>query len=323
MQLTDVAPDDLFITEELDARPCGAADYRQETLAIQELAARMADDPDAVLPKFVELAMEITGGVAGGLSLFEAGPEPVFRWTGLRGSLEEFDGAATPRHFSPCGVTLDRNGVVLCRHPERFYDWVPQHLWLPEVLLVPLYMGGTEPLGTLWVVAGKPEHFTRDHARILGELAAFVGIAVRMRRGQQALRQELADQVALTQEMSHRVRNVFAVTDGMIRISAKNAADKDEMARSLSGRLHALSSAHALVSRNLHRDENRQQGDIASLLRAVTAPHETGIGAERFHVAGPVIVCGDHAMTGLALIFHEMATNSAKYGAPQQRPWRG
>jgi GAF domain-containing protein len=48
----------------------------------------------------------------------------------------------------------------------------------PEVLLVPLYLGGDDPLGTLWVVSETGGHFTRDHARLLTELAKSVGAAV-------------------------------------------------------------------------------------------------------------------------------------------------
>jgi hypothetical protein len=36
------------------------------------------------------------------------------------------------------------------RHPERVYDWIAEaNIIVPEVLLVPLYLGGKAPLGTL------------------------------------------------------------------------------------------------------------------------------------------------------------------------------
>jgi len=39
-----------------------------------------------MLPRFVDLAMELTGGIAAGLSLLEEFPAPdVFRWRYLRG----------------------------------------------------------------------------------------------------------------------------------------------------------------------------------------------------------------------------------------------
>src|SRR5215467_4382100 len=116
---------DVFISDELDRRAPKKTDYLQEKLALQELAVRMADQPEEVLPKFVDLALEMTGGVSAGLSLYEADPAPgVFRWRYLRGELASFDGATTPRDFSPCGITLDRKAPVLSRHPERVYSWI-------------------------------------------------------------------------------------------------------------------------------------------------------------------------------------------------------
>ena len=174
------APADLFITEALDSRPIGAPDYKRDARAIQALAVRMADDPAGVLPQFVELAMQITGAVSAGLSLWEPEPAPgVFRWRHLHGTLSRFEGATTPRNFSPCGVTLDRDCPVLTLHPERTYTWISDAgVAAPEVLLVPLHDGGGAPFGTLWVVGKTEGMFTRDHARVLAELAECVAAAL-------------------------------------------------------------------------------------------------------------------------------------------------
>ena len=186
----------MFITDELDRRAPKKTDYLQEKLALQDVAARMADQPEEVLPRFVDLALEMTGGVSAGLSLYEESPPPgVFRWQYLRGRLAPFDGATTPRDFSPCGITLDRNAPVLAQHPERVYGWIADaNIVVPEVLLVPLYLGGKVPLGTLWIVSDREGHFDSGHARALTELAAFVGIALRMVRSEHRLNQALEAQ---------------------------------------------------------------------------------------------------------------------------------
>ena len=114
-----------------------------------------------MLPRFVELAMELTEGVSAGFSLYEPEPAPgIFRWRHLHGSLAAFENATTPRNFSPCGVTLDQNRPVLARHAERFYSWISDaHIVVPEVLLVPLLVGDNETLGTLWIVSDEDGHF--------------------------------------------------------------------------------------------------------------------------------------------------------------------
>jgi hypothetical protein len=91
--------EDVYVPGELEGRAAPTADYLQEKLALQELALRLSDAPDEVLPKFVELAMELGGGISAGLSLFEdvPGTPGVFRWHNLCGVLQPFNGATTPR----------------------------------------------------------------------------------------------------------------------------------------------------------------------------------------------------------------------------------
>ena len=176
--------EEVFITESLAMRPVRSEDLRSEKLALQELAERMVDDPVDLLPHFVRLAMQLTDSASAGLSIFDGRLAPdVFEWRCLHGLLAPFEKATTPRNNSPCGVTLDVNQPMLLSHPERIYDWVAaENMIIPEVLLVPLYVSA-EPLGTLWVVSASEEHFCQADARVLSELASFVGIALKMQRG--------------------------------------------------------------------------------------------------------------------------------------------
>ncbi len=89
-------------TVDLSQRPVPPSDAAQEKAALLQLAGRMHDGPGEVLPKFVELAMELTGAISAGVSLLEqTEPFPVFRWHNLRGILSPFNGATTPRDYSP------------------------------------------------------------------------------------------------------------------------------------------------------------------------------------------------------------------------------
>jgi two-component sensor histidine kinase len=310
----------VFITDELDRRVSGKIDSLKEKIALQELAALMASNPEQVLPKFVSLAMEMAGGVSAGLSLLEGTPSPgVFRWHHLKGTLERFAGATTPRNYSPCGIVLDLNAPVLTAHSELAYDWLAENgVALPEVLLVPLHIGSKEPTGTLWIVSDEDGHFNREHARVIVELASFVALALQMVRTEQQLKKALDEQSVLAREISHRIKNLFAITDGMIRFSAKNTTSTTEMAALLSGRLHALADAHALV-----RQEFSEIGtvaptaDLKELIQKIASPHEhlTSESAGRFSIDGPPTRCSEQATNAVALVFHELATNAAKYGS--------
>jgi two-component sensor histidine kinase len=186
------------------------------------------------------------------------------------------------------------------------------------LLLVPLYLGGTEPLGTLWIVSDREGHFDSGHARVMTELATFVGIALRMVRGEERLQRALSEQETLASEMSHRVKNLFAMTDGLLRMTARNTETKEEMSQVLSGRLHALASAHALVRSGFRALVPAPDGaDLASLIRTIVEAHDAFDGnmASRFSLDGPLVPCHEHAINNVALTFHELATNAAKYGA--------
>jgi two-component sensor histidine kinase len=306
----------VFITEMLSRRPVREGDQGEEKRAIIKLAATMSEAPLEILPRFVQLAMALTGAASAGLSLYEPDPEPgVFRWRHLCGLLAPFENATTPRHDSPCGITLDCNGPTLSSHPERVYGWiVDAGIVVPEVLLVPLYIGGSEPLGTLWIVAGQEGHFHRGHADTATELASFVGLALKMTREEERLRAALDEQEMIAKEMSHRLKNLFAMTEGMIRGSARNSETVDDMATALSGRLHALADAHSLVQRRVRAIDDGSGTDLDGLIRTVMRVHDDG-GASRVSLDGAPIGCGPHATNSIALIIHELATNAAKYGA--------
>jgi two-component sensor histidine kinase len=299
----------VFITDQLYDRVPPVPDYLREKLAIQDLAAQMSEGPGEFLSRLVKLAMEICAAQSGGISVLE--PESrQFRWLALCGALATFENATTPRDNSPCGVCLDHGGPVLMAHPERAYDWIRDaSITVPEVLLVPLRIKGEDAIGTLWIVAGQSHYFDSGHARVMTELASFAGVALRMIQTETRLKAALQQQETLTGEMSHRVKNLFALVDGMIRMTARSAETPADMAAALTGRLHALAAAHGLVRRSFVENA-RETTDLHELAETILRPHN---GAHE--IDGPAVLLGQHAATDLALVFHELATNAAKYGS--------
>ena len=315
-----VPPWDLYITSELHRRVPKLVDHHGEKLALQDIGAQMLDHPDQVLPRLVERALQMTGAASAGISEFEHQDDTagVFRWRDLHGELARLEGATTPRNYSPCGVCLDRFEPTLARHPERYYSWIAEAgVVCPEVLLVPLYMEHGQPLGTVWIVSEKEEHFDSGHARIMGELASFAGIALAMLQKQHRLQEALAQQEMLTREMDHRVNNVFYVVDTMIQIGKRSATSADDFAQTLSGRVHALAASHALVRHSSGTGSSLSQPAATTLHALTNAIFKPYVAAdlERFVVTGDDMNLDDGAITSLALVFQELATNAAKYGA--------
>jgi two-component sensor histidine kinase len=302
----------VFITDELARRPVRRRDHRREKEAFRWLLAELAEAPEKILPDFVSTAMDLLRGSSAGISLFEADPEPgVFRWQHLHGVLAQFENSTTPRHHSPCGVTLDRNAPVLAAHPERVYEWIADAgIIVPEVLLVPLYIGTNQPFGTLWVVGDHAGHFCQGDVCLARELADFISAALRIIGTEDHLVEALHQQELLAREMGHRVKNVFALTQSLIRLSAKSAKSPDELAEALSGRLAAVAAAHELV----RHDEATVSTSIRDLVTAVVRPYEEMDGS-KIEISGPRVFCGRAAANGLVLVLHELATNAVKYGA--------
>ena len=168
----------VFISDQLIRRPATKPDYLREKLAIQDLAQRMANRPAELLPRLVQLALDICEADSAGVSVLE-GEE--FRWFHLKGRLAVFESTTTPVNFSPCGICLSYKTAILMERPERAYGWIAEaKITVPEVLLVPLIINGEKPLGTLWVIAKESGQFNRSHARVMTELAAFTGLALHM-----------------------------------------------------------------------------------------------------------------------------------------------
>jgi two-component sensor histidine kinase len=118
----------------------------------------------------------------------------------------------------------------------------------------------------------------------------------------------------LAGEMSHRVKNLLAIATGLTRLTSRSSTSIEDMARQLTNRLTALGRAHDLV-RPLPSGQGSTAllGDIFAVL---LAPYDDqGAFAGRIRVALPRMGVGQATATALALVVHELATNSVKYGA--------
>jgi two-component sensor histidine kinase len=118
----------------------------------------------------------------------------------------------------------------------------------------------------------------------------------------------------LAGEMSHRVKNLLAIASGLTQITSRSTTTAPEMAKELIARLTALGRAHDLV-RPLpgHQGHTALLGDLLAVL---LSPYEdVEAFSSRVRVAVPRMGVGEGSATALALVIHELATNSLKYGA--------
>ena len=118
----------------------------------------------------------------------------------------------------------------------------------------------------------------------------------------------------LAGEMSHRVKNLLAIASSLTAFTSRSSETVDQMTQELTRRLTALGRAHDLV-----RPLPGSQGTAAilgDLLTVLLAPYDDlGAFSGRIRVAVPRMGVGERTATALAMIFHELATNSGKHGA--------
>jgi two-component sensor histidine kinase len=113
--------------------------------------------------------------------------------------------------------------------------------------------------------------------------------------------------------MSHRVKNLLTIATALTQITSRSAETKEDMAHELTSRLIALGRAQDLI-RPLpgQRTDATLLGDLISVL---LAPYDEKGASVRIRVSVPKMNVGETSSTALALVIHELATNSAKYGA--------
>jgi PAS domain S-box-containing protein len=124
-------------------------------------------------------------------------------------------------------------------------------------------------------------------------------------------------QVLLLQEMNHRIKNLFTLAGTVVSLSAPYAATSRELASDVQSRLAALAAAHQLTlaeTASTPSNAPASTSTFTDLLRTIVEPYQFA-GKERVMIAGPEVAISTQVFTSLALLLHEITSNSAKYGA--------
>lgn len=110
----------------------------------------------------------------------------------------------------------------------------------------------------------------------------------------------------LMREVNHRVKNQYSVILSMIRETNKRSESPDQFEKTVRERIMALSRSHDLLV-----SADWKGATISDLLLAQAKPFD---GDDAITMAGPPITLSPNAVQYLGIAFHELCTNSAKYG---------
>ncbi len=175
-----------------------------------------------------------------------------------------------------------------------------------------------EPFEHEYGVQGSDRHrWLMGRGRCLldttGRPTRFSGIVIdvtKRRRAENDLREELKKSEILRQEIDHRIKNLFAIVPAIVNMSARRAADTKTLAALIQQRIGALARSHSLT---LGASTANSGVALAPLCRAVLAPYRDD--QEQFEISGPVVRLRQSEASAVALLLHELATNSAKHGS--------
>ncbi len=219
-----------------------------------------------------------------------------------RGTIHEFNPAAEATFGYRAGEALGRNISMLmpdeqaAAHPGYIDAYrasgIAQIIGIGREVVGQRKDGSTFPLDLSiaeWFDAASNRYFTGIMRDITGR-----------RKAEERER-------LLAREVDHRAKNLLAVAQSVVRLSQANSVA--ELKKTISGRVQALGRAHSLLA------ASRWEGaDFKTLLCEELAPFK-GDDGYRIKVFGPAALLRPTAAQVLGMVFHELATNAAKYGS--------
>jgi PAS domain S-box-containing protein len=113
-------------------------------------------------------------------------------------------------------------------------------------------------------------------------------------------------QKVLIDELNHRVKNTLATVQSLANQTAHHVSGLDEFLPTFMGRLLALARAHDLLTQRRWQD-----APLERLARDIVAP----VAGDRLKMEGPSVSLNARTALSLTMIFNELLTNAAKYGA--------
>ena len=162
------------------------------------------------------------------------------------------------------------------------------------------------------LVESRSEPFTSSQVRVAETLrATLIEVVLRLADEASIERKAASErQELLIAELNHRVRNILSLIRGLIRQSKPGeGSSMEDFVATIDGRIHSLARAHNQIT-----DDHWGPAPLCSLIDAELAAYVSS-DRERVRTSGPPICLNPQAYSTMALVVHELATNSAKYGS--------
>jgi PAS domain S-box-containing protein len=144
-----------------------------------------------------------------------------------------------------------------------------------------------------------------------GQIVRWIGTCTDIHEAKAAAEQN----EVLNRELSHRIKNIFAVIAGLIELTGRSERERRPVFKELVERVISLGRAHNFARPHSEMSQPElPNSQLHGLLVELMAPYQSADGS-RVSIRSDEIKLDDRGATPIALIIHELATNAAKYGA--------
>ncbi len=165
------------------------------------------------------------------------------------------------------------------------------------------------------MVRGTSEPWTESERRAAEALRiSLIEIVLKLTDEANAERKSAREkQELLIAELNHRVRNILNLIQGLVSQSKSGLTSLSEYTKVLDGRIQSLARAHDQLTRQAWSPTA-----INDLIQVEVNAYLNGQ-EERLIITGDAPLLAPEAFSTMALVIHELVTNSAKYGALTDR----
>ncbi|NYT39368.1 GAF domain-containing protein [Sphingomonas sp. R-74633] len=273
--------------------------------------------------KIVDAAISITGSQFGTMQMLAPSDEPSGRGGHLqllcsRGLPPEAVGFwkwVSPAARSSCALAL-RSGERSVISDYEEWDEIAgtedliafRNTGIRSAQTTPLLSREGNLLGMISTHWSKPHQPSERDLRMLDILARQAADLLERTIAEEALRESEELQKMLTGELSHRVKNMLATVQAIASQTLRHCDDPADFVQSFGGRIQSMSRVHSQLSTNDWK--GTQLRDIVQDQMKLGPVDEAQISA-----SGPDLYLDATAVPKMAMILHELGTNSLKYGA--------
>jgi two-component sensor histidine kinase len=176
-----------------------------------------------------------------------------------------------------------------------------------SILLALLYASFlARPVGALRALALRVGHGEEGEPIRTG-VTELDDISQTLADASKSLKKRQQEQQVLLNELNHRVKNTLTTIQAVARQTLKRSASLDEFMDAFEGRLLAMAKSHDVLTASEWRG-----GDLRRIVLDACKPFSD---PSRISANGPDVFVNARTVVSLGMVFHELATNAAKYGA--------